>query len=94
LIGKSVNPPIEIIIFNIAKYNVFKTVINHPPVINMFIGGIRLPFPGLGGWIREDALPLGELLADIRHQTPSVAQGELVGHVVVDEVVVAFNLSH
>ena len=60
----------------------------------MFIGGIRLPFPGLGGWIREDALPLGELLADIRHQTPSVAQGELVGHVVVDEVVVAFNLSH
>ena len=67
--------------------------------LGAFVAGMGYPSPsllgeppGLGGWIGEDALALGELLADIRHQTAGVAQGELVGHVVVDEVVVAFNL--
>lgn len=48
----------------------------------------------LGCWVGENALTLGELLAHIGHQTTSVAQGELVGHVVIDEVVVTFNLSN
>lgn len=48
--------------------------------------------PRLGGGVGENSLSLGELLAYIRDQTTSVAQGELVGHVVVDEVVITLNL--
>ena len=29
--------------------NVGKTIINNPPVITIFIGGITLPFPVMGG---------------------------------------------
>lgn len=48
--------------------------------------------PRLGGRVGENSLSLGELLAYIRDQATSVAQGELVGHVVVDEVVITLNL--
>lgn len=48
--------------------------------------------PRLGGGVGENSLSLGELLAYIRDQATSVAQGELVGHVVVDEVVITLNL--
>ena len=30
-------------------FNVGQTILNHPPVITMFIGGINLPFPVMGG---------------------------------------------
>ena len=30
-------------------YNVGKTITSHPPVITMFIGGINLPLPVMGG---------------------------------------------
>ena len=48
--------------------------------------------PRLGGGVGENSLSLGELLAYIWDQATSVAQGELVGHVVVDEVVITLNL--
>jgi hypothetical protein len=31
------------------SHYVDKTTINHPPVITIFIGGINLPFPVMGG---------------------------------------------
>ena len=30
-------------------YHVVKTIINHPPVITIFIGGMEIPFPVMGG---------------------------------------------
>ena len=44
----------------------------------------------LGSGVGENALALGELLAHIGHQTASIAQSELVGHVVPTKMVACF----
>mmetsp|Transcript_920 Transcript_920/g.2132 ORF Transcript_920/g.2132 Transcript_920/m.2132 type:complete len:446 (+) Transcript_920:94-1431(+) len=55
-------------------------------------GEAQLGRGALGGGVREDALALGELLVHVRHQATSVAQGELVIHVVVKQLLVALHL--
>ena len=42
---------VSLYIYDVFQTNVVKTIINHPPVIAIFIGGINLPFPvsGMGG---------------------------------------------
>mmetsp|Transcript_26395 Transcript_26395/g.73777 ORF Transcript_26395/g.73777 Transcript_26395/m.73777 type:complete len:251 (-) Transcript_26395:609-1361(-) len=47
---------------------------------------------GLGCRIGEDALSLGELLAHVWYQAAGIAKGVPVGHVVIDQLVVALNL--
>mmetsp|Transcript_109160 Transcript_109160/g.352405 ORF Transcript_109160/g.352405 Transcript_109160/m.352405 type:complete len:300 (+) Transcript_109160:96-995(+) len=47
---------------------------------------------GLGRGVGEDALGLGELLADVGHEATRVAEGVAVRHVVVDELRVAVHL--
>mmetsp|Transcript_37777 Transcript_37777/g.90359 ORF Transcript_37777/g.90359 Transcript_37777/m.90359 type:complete len:277 (-) Transcript_37777:507-1337(-) len=56
-----------------------------------FEGQPELGWRGFGGRIREDTLSLGKLLAHVRNQTTRVAKGELVGHVMLDQIVVALH---
>mmetsp|Transcript_70984 Transcript_70984/g.152966 ORF Transcript_70984/g.152966 Transcript_70984/m.152966 type:complete len:436 (-) Transcript_70984:43-1350(-) len=55
-------------------------------------GQAQLGGRGLGRGVGEDALQLGELLAHVRHEAAGVAEGVLVLHVVVQEVLVALDL--
>jgi len=39
----------EIYLYSFFLMNIGKTIMNHPPAITIFIGGINLPFPVVAG---------------------------------------------